>query len=75
MRDGWKAIEKPQVVRNDRFHACLLEHDLGEPDAVEVAGSAPGQIAPRCVVPVEKSFAESLGSQMRGVSRSQSAKT
>ena len=39
--DGRAGFEKAAVVRDDGLDARLLEHDLGQPDAVGVPGPAP----------------------------------
>src|SRR6185503_9097493 len=43
---GRIGFQKPLVVRNDRRDLRLLQHDLGEPDAIRVARSLPRQPAP-----------------------------
>src|SRR5690606_13832692 len=40
-----KALQEPFVVWNDRRHLRLLQHDLADPDGVQVACLSPGQIA------------------------------
>ena len=36
--------EKPLVVRNDGRHLRLLQHDLGEPDAIGIARALPREV-------------------------------
>jgi len=36
-------------------YAGLLEHDLGDPDAIRIAGSPPGKIATIAIVPMQES--------------------
>ena len=54
-----------QVVRDDGFHSCLLQHDLAQPDMVGVGGLArlgpPGQTPIVAVIPVEQPSRERLG--------------
>ncbi len=38
-------------IRDDRLDACLLEHDLGNPDNVWGRGIAPGQFASLVRIP------------------------
>src|SRR6185437_3568230 len=48
------AREEALVVRDHRLDARLLQHDLGEPDAVRVAGSLPGQrVAALAALPLD----------------------
>jgi hypothetical protein len=55
------ALKECAVVRRNRGDGRLLEHDLGEPDAIRVGGlaalGAPGQIAAMGVVPCEQKAA------------------
>ena len=57
-RDGREAREEARIVRSDRLHGGLLQHDLGEPDAIRVRplalGGAPRQHAAMAVVPGEQ---------------------
>ena len=46
--------QKPLIIRDDRLHPRLLEHDLGQPDAVRVAGAPPRQVAVPGIVPGEQ---------------------
>ncbi|CFW02491.1 Uncharacterised protein [Bordetella pertussis] len=39
-----KTFQEALVIRNDRRHLRLLQHDFREPDAIGVAGVLPGQI-------------------------------
>ena len=56
--DGRPAAQERDVVRDDRLHGRLLQHDLAQPDAVGIGShpgsSAPRQIAPLRVVPAEQ---------------------
>ena len=49
-----EAIEEALVIRDDGLRAGLLQHDLGNPDAVGVGGAPPGQIAMAAAVPGEQ---------------------
>ena len=53
-------IQEIMIIRDDRIHPCLLQHDFRNPDAVGIARPAPRQIAFLFVVPVQQRFAESL---------------
>src|SRR5687767_1710679 len=52
--DGWKSLEKPMPVGNDRRDLCLLEHHLAHPDRVGIARSSPREVAPGRFVPIEE---------------------
>lgn len=43
--DGGKFFEEAVVIGEDGGNARLLQHDLGDPDAVGVAADAPGEVA------------------------------
>ena len=61
VRQGLNAgepLEEAMEIRNYRLHACLLEHDFGNPDAIEVGGLAPGEIAANGVIPGQQGSAE-----------------
>ena len=40
----WKQFKKAQVIRDDRHHLRLLQHDFRQPDAIRVAACLPRQI-------------------------------
>src|SRR3954454_21342250 len=42
----------------DGSHPCLLEHDFRDPDAVGIAGTAPGQVSAVGVIPTQQRGAE-----------------
>jgi hypothetical protein len=46
-------VEKALVVRDHGLRARLLQHDLGDPDAVRILGAPPGKIA-MAAVPVHQ---------------------
>src|SRR5712672_4020157 len=51
--------QEAQVVGNDRRNLRLLQHDLGQPDPVRIAGSLPRQIvAARYLLPLDHSPAK-----------------
>lgn len=52
--EAGKEFQKDAVVFKHRCYARLLQHDFRQPNAVGVAGSAPGKIAPGLVVPTQK---------------------
>ena len=56
--DGRKAREEARIVGSDRLHGGLLQHDLGEPDAIRVCAfafpCAPRQHAAVAVVPAQQ---------------------
>src|SRR5882762_5974786 len=52
--EGRVARQELVVLRDDAVDLGLLEHDLGDEDAVRLAGAAPGQIAAVACVPGEK---------------------
>ena len=60
-----KALDETLIVRNDGRHLRLLQHDLGDPDAVRRALLLPGKIVPAApCVP----FNESVGkARVRGL--------
>src|SRR5690606_39941183 len=41
-----KPGQEAGVIRNNRRHLCLLQHDFREPDAIGVAAALPRQIVP-----------------------------
>jgi hypothetical protein len=45
-----EAVHESYVIRDDRLHLRLLQHDLGDPDAVSVAGVLPRQVLAAIVV-------------------------
>ena len=49
-----KPRQEALVVRYDGLDTRLLQHRLGEPDAVGVGAAPPRQVAPRAPVPVEQ---------------------
>jgi len=53
---GRKAVQEALVIRQHHLDARLLQHHLGEPDAIGVALPPPGQVAAVPVKPVEKSL-------------------
>ena len=62
---GGKIGEKAQplmIVRDDRSHLCLLEHELGHQDSVRVFRAPPGKlIAAPFSVPGKETAAEKCG--------------
>ena len=46
------------IVGDHRLHACLLEHDLGNPEAVGGPGAAPGQIPVLPAIPRDERTGE-----------------
>ncbi len=56
--EGRVARQELVVLGDDAVDLGLLEHDLGNKDAVRLAGAAPGQIAAVTRVPGEKSPVE-----------------
>ncbi len=59
--DGWELLHPVGVVIQDGGDAGLLQHDLGDPDGVGVAGTTPGEIAFVSVEPGEEIGAERIG--------------
>jgi hypothetical protein len=61
--------EEALIIRDGCGDRRLLQHDLGDPDAVRVAAlarpSAPRQVAPVPVIPGEQPPAEVLHSRQR----------
>ena len=51
---GGEALQERLVVGSRRLHRGLLEHDLGDPDAVGVRRPAPRELAPVAVVPAQE---------------------
>ena len=49
-----ESLQETLVVRDYRRYAGLLEHDLGNPDPVGIAGPSPGQVALVFVIPGEQ---------------------
>ena len=45
MADGRTGGEKTFIIRDHRFHACLLEHDFAQPYMVSVPVAPPWQVA------------------------------
>jgi len=62
-----KACEEAPVVGNHRRHLRLLQHDLGEPDAVGIACAAlllPGQVVPAgLLLPGDDAMGEVAGAR------------
>ncbi len=52
--ESGEAAQETAVVRHDRRYSRLLEHDLGKPDAVRVAGAPPRQVALPAMKPAEQ---------------------
>ena len=50
-----KALEENIVVIKNGVNAGLLQHYFREPDGIGIAGAAPGQVAPICVIPRQQS--------------------
>ena len=50
-----ETLEEARPAIDNRLHARLLEHHLGDPDRVWVVGAAPREIALVFVVPTKKS--------------------
>ena len=60
--DIGKALEKTLVVGNHRRHLRLLQRDLGQPDAVGIAGVLPGQVmAAALTLPADQARGEGSG--------------
>src|SRR5579863_1703014 len=55
--EAWEARHESLVVGADDLHSSLLEHDLGDQDAIGVEGPPPGKIPSLTVVPREQSLA------------------
>ena len=55
VENGGKGFKEAGVVGLDGFHAGLLEHDFGDPNAVGVAGMPPRQIAGVRRIPAKQS--------------------
>ena len=56
-----KALEKARVVGQHRGHLRLLQHDLGQPDAVRIARVLPRQaMTPGAALPVDDAFGKAL---------------
>src|SRR5262245_14486979 len=69
--DGGIACDEALIEWECGRHAGLLEHDLGDPDAVGIANPPPRQIPVAPAVPVEQWLApRALGAGSRGPSRS-----
>ena len=62
--NGGKPCEETLVIGEDGGDARLLQHDFGDPDAVGIAGSAPGESALVGVEPGEEAAAE--GGELTG---------
>ena len=45
-------------MRDDGRHACLLQHDFRQPDAIKVSTMPPRQISPVFAVPLQKAVPE-----------------
>ena len=58
---GAEALQETPVVGSDDRSLGLLQHHLGDPDAVGVAGSSPRQVSPLTAVPIEEVAGEDLG--------------
>ena len=57
--DGGKTSDKTMEVIDDHADASLLEHDLGDPDAVRICGlPAPRQVTAVKVIPAQQIAAE-----------------
>ena len=53
-------FQKPPVIGDYRLGASLLQHDLRDPDAIRIAGTAPGQIAVSLSVPRQQQSADTV---------------
>jgi hypothetical protein len=53
---GGKGGNKTPVIWNNRCDLGLLEHDLGNPNMVRIAGIPPRQLTFFLVVPVQQAF-------------------
>src|SRR5579864_7761069 len=53
-----ESIEEALVIRYDRGDTRLLQHDLGNPDAIRIARAAPGQVALVLPVPIQNAAAD-----------------
>lgn len=45
---------------NNRIRLSLLQHDLGNPDTVRVAGFTPGEFAMMLLIPPDESLLKTL---------------
>lgn len=55
-----ESSEEPLVVRQDRGHLRLLEHDFAKPNSVRVFGASPGKVATTPVVPRQQAAMKRL---------------
>ncbi len=53
-----KTRQESLIIRNRGSDACLLQHDLGDPDRVGIARAPPGQIAAMLHIPLSKLLSE-----------------
>jgi hypothetical protein len=58
MVNARKALHPPRVVLEHGSNPCLLQHDLGDPDAISVRIATPGKIAAMRFIPTTKGAAE-----------------
>ena len=52
--ESWEPFQEAFVVGNDGRDTSLLQHDLRDPDAVGIAGPAPGQVPLVTAIPAKK---------------------
>ena len=56
---GWKSVQEPVVIRDDRTYLGLLQHDLGKPYRVWVLAGLPWQVvAPMLTMPAQQTLRE-----------------
>ena len=72
---GGELPEKALIVRDHRFHTRLLQHDLRNPDPVEIGGLPPREIALRCGEPVDEGTPEGSRRDQSGRTATNSAIT
>lgn len=58
--DGGKTDHPSVPIGQDGFDLSLLQHDLGDPDGIRVAGPAPGQIPGIALEPSQETGNEGL---------------
>ena len=56
--DRREPFEPTLIIRNDRIHLGLLEHDLRDPDFIGIFRPPPGEVTLRFGVPGEEFFLE-----------------
>ena len=68
---GREAIEKALVIGDDRADLRLLQHDLGQPDAIRIARILPGQrVTSALALPVDQASGEGMfGHRVSGLLR------